>query len=92
MSLNDLLPMIPVAVICGTIARWAVGSSKGGLIINIIIGFVGALVGVVVSRSLNAPVIYDVVVNRRNFPVAYSVVGAVILLAGFGIIINPRKF
>ena len=66
MNSTDFLLALLVAVICGTIAQLTSGYSKGGWIVNLIIGFLGALAGVVVSRLLNAPVIYDLIYKQEQ--------------------------
>jgi uncharacterized membrane protein YeaQ/YmgE (transglycosylase-associated protein family) len=91
MNSTDFLLILLVAVICGTIAQWTSGYSKGGWIVNLIIGLLGAFAGVVISRLLNAPVIYDVIISGSRFPVIYCVVGSVFLLAGIGFIVKPGR-
>jgi uncharacterized membrane protein YeaQ/YmgE (transglycosylase-associated protein family) len=91
MNSTDLLLILLVAVIFGTIAQLTSGYSKGGWIVNLAVGFLGALAGVVVSRLLDAPVIYDLNISGSRFPVIYSVIGAVFLLAGIGFIVKPGR-
>ena len=79
------------ALVCGTFAQLTSGYSKGGWIVNLAVGFLGALAGVLVSRSLNAPVIYNLDINNTKFPIIYSVIGAVVLLAGIGLFIKPGR-
>ncbi len=83
--------MLLVAVIFGTIAQLTSGYSKGGWIVNLAIGFLGALAGVVVSRLLNAPVIYDLTIGGNRFPVIYCVIGAVFFLAGISFLVKPGR-
>jgi uncharacterized membrane protein YeaQ/YmgE (transglycosylase-associated protein family) len=65
--------------------------SKGGFIVNLAAGFFGALAGVVVSRALNAPPIYDLRIEGVMFPIVYSIIGSVFFLAGIGILIRPSR-
>lgn len=82
--------MILVAIVCGTIAQLTSSHSKGGWILHPLIGFFGALAGVFVSRSLNAPVLYDVRIGSVLFPVIYSILGAVLFLAATGFFVKPE--
>ena len=91
MNSTEFLLALLVAVICGTIAQWTSGYSNGGWVVNLIIGSLGALAGVVVSRLLNAPVIYDLIISGSRFPIIYCVVGAVFFVAGIGFIVKPGR-
>jgi uncharacterized membrane protein YeaQ/YmgE (transglycosylase-associated protein family) len=91
MNSAELLITAIVAVVCGTIAQLTSGYSRGGLIVNIGVGFLGALAGVVVSRSLNAPVIYDLKYRMIDFPIIYSLVGCALFLAAIGLLVKPHR-
>ncbi len=91
MNLIELLLTLLVAVACGTIAQVTSGYSRGGWIVNLGIGFLGALAGVVVSRLLNARVIYDLEVGAAHYPVIYAVIGSVFFLATIGFMIKPSR-
>jgi uncharacterized membrane protein YeaQ/YmgE (transglycosylase-associated protein family) len=89
MNLIDLSLIVLVGISCGTIAQLTSGYSKGGWIVNLAIGFFGALAGVFVSRSLNAPVVYDLKVATVNFPLIYCMLGAVLFLAAISLFMKP---
>jgi uncharacterized membrane protein YeaQ/YmgE (transglycosylase-associated protein family) len=91
MNSIDFLLMLLVAFIGGTAAQLTSGYSKGGWIVNLVIGFIGALTGVMLSRFLNAPVIYDVTIKNNNFPIIYCVIGAVFFLGGISFIVKPGR-
>jgi uncharacterized membrane protein YeaQ/YmgE (transglycosylase-associated protein family) len=87
----DLLLVVVVAIACGTVAQLTSGYSKGGWIVNLGIGFLGALAGVIISRMLNAPVIYDLQIGIRSFPLIYAIIGSVFFLAAIGLIVKPGR-
>ena len=91
MNLSDLLLVVLVAIVCGSIAQLTSGYSRGGWIVNLGIGFFGALAGVVVSRSLNAPEIYNLKMQSVNFPIMYSIIGSVFFLAAIGFFVKPGR-
>jgi uncharacterized membrane protein YeaQ/YmgE (transglycosylase-associated protein family) len=78
-----------VAIICGTIAQLTSSNVKGGWIVHPVIGFFGGLVGVYISRSLNAPVVYNLKIGMVVFPIVYCLIGAVIFLAAIGLFVKP---
>ena len=87
----DFLIAGPIAVICGTIAQLTSGFSRGGWIVNLGVGFLGAVGGVVLSRALNAPLIYNIKYRMIDFPIIYSIIGCTLLLAGIGFLIKPHR-
>jgi uncharacterized membrane protein YeaQ/YmgE (transglycosylase-associated protein family) len=91
MNLIDLSLMALVAIVCGAIAQLTSGYAKGGWIVNLAIGFFGALAGVFVSRRLNAPVLYDLKVSTVTFPLIYSIIGAVFFVAALSLIVKPER-
>ena len=91
MNWIDLTLIAAVAIVCGTVAQLTSGYSRGGCIVNLAIGFLGALAGVVVARSLNAPLIYDLQVQSTKFPIIYSIVGSVFFLAAIGLLVKPGR-
>jgi uncharacterized membrane protein YeaQ/YmgE (transglycosylase-associated protein family) len=91
MNSAEFLVTALVAIICGTIAQFTSGYSRGGWIVNIGVGFIGALAGVVVSRSLNAPLIYDLKYRMIDFPIIYSLIGCALCLAAIGFLVKPNR-
>ena len=87
----DLLLSIPVAIVCGLIAQLTSRYSRGGCIVHLGVGFLGALVGVVVSRSLNAPQLYNLTIRSVDFPIIYAVIGSVFFLAAVGFFVKPNR-
>jgi uncharacterized membrane protein YeaQ/YmgE (transglycosylase-associated protein family) len=55
MSMSELLLLLVIAAVCGAIGKAIAGSSRGGLIVSIALGFIGALLGPWVARSFKLP-------------------------------------
>jgi uncharacterized membrane protein YeaQ/YmgE (transglycosylase-associated protein family) len=91
MNLIDLLLIVFVAIVCGAIAQLTSRYSRGGLIVNLLFGFLGAFAGVVASRWLNAPEIYDLKMQTGAFPVMYAIIGSVFFLAAIGLFVKPGR-
>lgn len=89
MSPIDVALSAVVAVICGTIAQLTSGYTQGGWLVNLILGFLGALAGVFISRLLDAKVLYNLPIGGSDFPVIYAMIGAVIFLAIISFFIKP---
>lgn len=91
MQLGDFIMLVLVAIVCGSIAQLSSGYSRGGWIVNWGVAFFGALAGVVISRELNAPVIYDVKYRMVDFPIIYSIVGSALFVAALGFLVKPGR-
>ena len=90
MNLIELLILIFIAGICGSIAQSMVGFSRRGCLISILTGFIGALIGTWIARKLNLPDFFVINVGHRNFPVVWSIIGSVIFAAALSAI-SSRK-
>jgi len=91
MNLMDFVLTLGMALICGTLAQLTSGYSRGGWIVNLGIGFLGALAGVVVSRMLNAREIYNLQMGATSFPVIYALIGCVFFLAAINLLVKPGR-
>src|SRR5450759_3661754 len=67
MSLTGLLILLVIAAVCGAIGKAIAGSVRGGLIVSIALGFVGALLGPWVARLLKLPEPFMITVDRHPF-------------------------
>ena len=60
MDLLQLSILLVIAGICAAIAQWVVGFSPGGFIMSIIIGVVGAYLGMSLASLLPLPLILPI--------------------------------
>ena len=58
MTLLDLLILLIVAGLCGALGQAITGFSRGGCLVSIALGFVGAVVGMWLARALGLPSIH----------------------------------
>ena len=91
MDYIDFLLAMGVALICGIIAQLTSGYSRGGWFVHLGLGYAGAVLGVYLSRSLNAPLVYNVRFGSTDFPVIWSLVGSVAFVAAIGFFIKPGR-
>jgi len=81
MSLSSLLILLVIAAVCGAIGKAIAGSARGGLIVSVALGFVGALLGPWVAGKLSLPEPFMITVGGHPFPVLWSIIGAAIFVA-----------
>lgn len=93
MSMNiwEFLILLLIAAICGGIAQAIVGFSRGGLLVAIAVGFIGALLGTWLQRATGAPEFFIVEVGGTPVPIVWSIIGGVIFAAVVAIL-TPRYY
>ena len=90
-SLVDLLLLLLVAGICGALGQAIGGFSRGGCLVSIALGFIGALLGTWLARNLGLPELLPVVIGGQRFPVIWSIIGAALFVAVIGLISRSRR-
>jgi uncharacterized membrane protein YeaQ/YmgE (transglycosylase-associated protein family) len=91
MNATDFILAALVAIVCGTLAQITSGYSRGGWIVNLGLGFLGALAGVVLAQSFDAPEIYNLSVHGVHFPIIYSIIGSVLFVAVVRLLVKSRR-
>ncbi len=81
MSLTTLLLLLIIAAICGAVGKALAGSARGGLLVSIVLGFIGALLGPWLAGKLGLPEPFMVTVGGHPFPVLWSIIGAALFVA-----------
>ncbi|GAC1398238.1 MAG: hypothetical protein NVSMB56_13190 [Pyrinomonadaceae bacterium] len=90
MNLTDLLILLLVAGVCGALGQAISGFSRGGCLVSIALGFIGALVGLWLARALGLPEIFVVPIGGTRFPVIWSIIGSALFVAVIGLITRRR--
>ena len=91
MTLLDCLVLLLVAGLCGALGQAIGGFSRGGCLVSIALGFIGALLGVWLARSLGLPEPLPVVVGGKSFPVVWSIIGSALFVAVISLITRRRR-
>jgi uncharacterized membrane protein YeaQ/YmgE (transglycosylase-associated protein family) len=91
MTLLELLVLLVVAGLCGALGQAISGFSRGGCLVSIALGFVGALLGTWLARQLGLPELFVVPLgDGRGFPVVWSIIGAALFVAVIGLLTRRR--
>lgn len=81
MSVIEFLLLLLVAGICGALGQAISGYSRGGCLVSIALGFIGALLGLWLSRILGLPELFVLNFDSVNFPIIWSIIGATLFVA-----------
>jgi uncharacterized membrane protein YeaQ/YmgE (transglycosylase-associated protein family) len=80
-TLTGLVVLLVIAGICGAIGR-AIGSgTRGGFLISIVVGFVGAVFGLFIADQMNLPEVLRLNIDGHSFPIVWSIIGAALFVA-----------
>jgi uncharacterized membrane protein YeaQ/YmgE (transglycosylase-associated protein family) len=90
MTLIDLLILLLVAGICGALGQAISGYSRGGCLVSIALGFIGALLGMWVARAINLPEPFAVQIGTKTFPIVWSIIGSALFVAIIALITRAR--
>jgi uncharacterized membrane protein YeaQ/YmgE (transglycosylase-associated protein family) len=78
MTLIGFLILLLIAAICGAIGQSLAGYDLGGCLVSIIVGFIGAYIGMWIANRFGLPAIFSIAVEGRPFPVVWAVIGSAI--------------
>jgi uncharacterized membrane protein YeaQ/YmgE (transglycosylase-associated protein family) len=87
----ELILLSIIAGIAGSIAKTLVGFKRGGCVISIIVGFIGAYIGTILARELNFPDLFSIDIGEVTFPVIWSIVGAALFVAVLSLFAPKNK-
>jgi len=90
MSLLNILLLLLVAAVCGSIGQALAGYSVGGCLMSTIVGFIGAWIGSWLSVQLGLPEPFTVSIGGETFPILWSIVGSALFVAVLALITRRR--
>ncbi len=78
MTLFGFLILLLIAAICGGIGQSIAGYNVGGCLVSIVVGFIGAYIGLWVATELGLPDFFTINIERKPFPVIWAIIGSAI--------------
>ncbi len=90
MSLIDVLILLLVAGVCGSLGQAISGYTRGGCLVAIALGFIGALIGLWLARALHLPELFVVPIGGTNFPIIWSIIGSALFVAVISLLTRNR--
>lgn len=89
MTVLELVVFLVIAGVCGAIARAVAGGTAGGFLVSVLLGFLGAFVGTWLAHMFHLPEFLEVDIGRQPFPVVWSILGGISLVALAHVLIRP---
>ncbi len=90
MTLLEVLILLLIAGISGSMGQAIAGASRGGCLVAVAVGFVGAAIGIWLARLLALPELFTVDVGGTAFPLVWSVIGSALFVAAIQMTARPR--
>ncbi len=90
--LLQLLLLLLIAGVCGSLGQAIGGYSHGGCLVSIALGFIGALLGTWLAGALHLPELLSIPVGGMNFPIIWSIIGSALFVAVIGLITRGRTW
>ena len=86
MTLMDILILLIVAGLCGALGQAIACYSRGGCLVSIALGFVGAVLGMWLARAIHLPELFTLQIGTTAFPIVWSIIGASLFVAVLALI------
>ena len=90
MTILDVIVLLLIAGLCGALGQAISGFSRGGCLVSIALGFVGALLGMWLARMLGLPELFSIQIGTTNFPIVWSIIGSALFVAVIAFISRSR--
>lgn len=91
MTLVEFLILLLIAAICGGLGQALSGYSLGGCLISIVVGFIGAFIGVWIARQFGLPEWFAIQVGGQTFPIIWSIIGSAVFALVVGLLTRPAR-
>jgi uncharacterized membrane protein YeaQ/YmgE (transglycosylase-associated protein family) len=86
MTILDLIVLLLIAGLCGALGQAISGYSRGGCLVSIALGFIGALLGMWLARQFGLPELFPIQIGTTNFPIIWSIIGSALFVAVIALI------
>lgn len=91
MTLLELSLLLLIAAIAGSLGQALSGYTLGGCLISIVVGFIGALLGLWLARQLGLPEPFPISVGGNTFPLLWSIIGSALFSGILGALSRRRS-
>ena len=90
MSILSFLFMLLIAAVAGAVGARLAGRKGLGCLTSILLGFIGALIGTYIARTLDLPLTPWIRFGGQPFPFLWAILGAALLVAFLNLLSHRR--
>jgi uncharacterized membrane protein YeaQ/YmgE (transglycosylase-associated protein family) len=91
MTILDVIVLLVIAGICGSLGQAISGYSRGGCLVSIALGFVGAILGMWLARQMGLPELFSIRIGTTSFPIVWSIIGSALFVALITLLTRQRS-
>ena len=91
MTIIDVIVLLIIAGVCGAVGQAIGGFSRGGCLVSIALGFVGAVLGMWLARQMGLPELFSIRIGTTNFPIIWSIIGSALFVAIISLLTRQRS-
>lgn len=77
MTIIGFLVLLLIAAICGGIGQSIAGYDLGGCLVSIVVGFIGAYIGLWMAAKMGWPRLFEVSIEGKPFPIVWAIIGSI---------------
>ena len=78
MTLFGFLILLLIAAICGGIGQSLAGYDLGGCLVSIVVGFIGAYIGLWIAAKMGLPDFFTLQIEHKPFPIFWAIIGSAV--------------
>ncbi|HSS21989.1 MAG TPA: hypothetical protein VLL54_18085 [Pyrinomonadaceae bacterium] len=90
MTILDIIVLLIIAGVCGALGQAITGYSRGGCLVSIALGFIGAILGMWLQRKLGLPEPLAIAIGTTTFPIVWSIIGSALFVAVIALVSRRR--
>ncbi len=76
MTIIGFLVLLLIAAICGGIGQSLAGYDLGGCLVSIVVGFIGAYIGMWLAGKFGLPAFFAINIEGKAFPIVWAIIGS----------------
>jgi uncharacterized membrane protein YeaQ/YmgE (transglycosylase-associated protein family) len=86
MTLIGFLVLLVIAAVCGGIGQSLAGYDLGGCVVSIVVGFIGAYLGMWLAGKFGLPEFFAITIEGKTFPIVWAIIGSAIFTLFFALL------
>jgi uncharacterized membrane protein YeaQ/YmgE (transglycosylase-associated protein family) len=86
MTLLGFLVLLIIAAVAGSIGQALAGYDLGGCLVSIIVGFIGAWIGLWLAGKFGLPELFTINIEGKPFPVVWAIIGSALFTIIMGVL------
>lgn len=76
MTIAGFVILLIIAAVCGGIGQSLAGYDLGGCLVSIVVGFIGAYVGLWMAEKMGLPDFFTIIIDGKPFPIIWAIIGS----------------